>query len=1101
MSLNVGSLWASLSLNVSQFMSGLSQANAAASSAGASFNKAFGKTTQNNINNTANSLKNVSKQANVAFKDVSRIVSGILISQGFYRIKRAIEDVTSAIVGFHNEMNTASIAFEYFLGSAERAQGFITVMQDFAAKTPFTAASALAQARRLMAMSFEPEQLKSVMTIMTDAAAATGATAEQMDRVVLAIGQIKSKGKLEGQEIRQLGEAGIPAMQILREELGLTADQLARIGEMKIDGSTAVAAVLKGLERRYKGAADRIAETLPGMWETIKDDFLIISKELTSGVYDTFTNIVRRVRDTFETLRKAAREGGIGGIINAIFSPELQTSVRAIVSGIQSIIKSIGKLWQAIKPLVDMIGGTVIRILGIIIPIIANVVRVIVNVAQAAINASPAIRILVQVIAGLAIANLVAKGLMLLWGAVRIGAICTAIASAVTTLAKAIQALYIVLTKNPLVAIISIVAGVLLSLAMSSKVVTEWLDRLMGKLSALGGIDLNSVMKEAGSDDLNTWLEEFNKSVDKMNEDLSKTGAEAEEAGEKVKDKFVASFDELFQVPDKLDAISDSFADFGGNWPSTPTLPKFEFGLPTEGLDEGGFEFPPPYPGSDGGPPIDPTAPAVHAVAQAIQNLKRALASTKQENDNWVLDTQLAFERVGSTMSVFFGQTVPNAVREFVLSIGTGLQTAWESVVVWADNVNEAIGNWAAQAVTSVREWSTDTGTSIGKWAVDTGTSIYNWNTATGLAIRSWITETGTSIGEWVTNKSMDFQVWAENVGNTISTWTTETINNIRNWGINTGTNISTWVTTAKQNIASWVTDAGLNISTWATTTSQDIYNWGINTGENIATWVNSGVFNIGTWATNTGKTISSWLSGTAQGFADWVNNVSANIAAWGNNAQVNISAWASTSWQTFGEWLKGTSQAFTDWINGLLDGLVSWAKQAWNVLTELASLVGQQIGRGFNVVAEKVTNTVRDIGNWVSDNKDWLIPVGVGALVVGGAIATIMTGGAAAPLMAAPLALEKGGIVDKEQLVRISEKNRREAVIPMQNDTYMRPFALAIANELRQMNTTGTGDADKVINLYQIGTLIGDDRSLLLLERKLQAARLQDGRRIGGVE
>src|SRR5690606_7298343 len=141
--------------------------------------------------------KNVSKQANVAFKDVSRVVSGILISQGFYRIKRAIEDVTSAIVGFHNEMNTASIAFEYFLGSAERAQGFITVMQDFAAKTPFTAASALAQARRLMAMSFEPEQLKSVMTIMTDAAAATGATAEQMDRVVLAIGQIKSKGKLE----------------------------------------------------------------------------------------------------------------------------------------------------------------------------------------------------------------------------------------------------------------------------------------------------------------------------------------------------------------------------------------------------------------------------------------------------------------------------------------------------------------------------------------------------------------------------------------------------------------------------------------------------------------------------------------------------------------------------------------------------------------------------------------------------------------------------------------------------------------------------------------------------------------------------------------
>jgi tape measure domain-containing protein len=273
LSLNVGSLWADLSLNISQFTAAFATASATASSAAGSMSRAFGSGPQRSVNNTAAAVDSLNRKINLGGKDLQRIVGGILVSQAFYKITNAISDASVAVVTFANNMDNARIAFEYFVGSKDKADAFLRTMQDFAATTPFTTEQAVQSSKRLMAMGFAAQNVKSVLTVMTDAAAATGGTAEQMDRIVLALGQMKTNGFIAGQELRQLAEAGIPAYKILQEELGLTAKEIKNIGKLKINGDLGVSAILNGLQKRYKGASDKIAQTLFGMWSTIKDDF------------------------------------------------------------------------------------------------------------------------------------------------------------------------------------------------------------------------------------------------------------------------------------------------------------------------------------------------------------------------------------------------------------------------------------------------------------------------------------------------------------------------------------------------------------------------------------------------------------------------------------------------------------------------------------------------------------------------------------------------------------------------------------------------------------------------------------------------------------
>lgn len=93
------------------------------------------------------------------------------------------------------------------------------------------------------------------------------------------------------------------------------------------------------------------------------------------------------------------------------------------------------------------------------------------------------------------------------------------------------------------------------------------------------------------------------------------------------------------------------------------------------------------------------------------------------------------------------------------------------------------------------------------------------------------------------------------------------------------------------------------------------------------------------------------------------------------------------------------------------------------------------------------------------------------------------------------------GGIFNREHLARFAEGDKAEAIIPLENDTAMRPFVDAVADgvsaALLPILSMMSGDKSDLRPLY-VGTLIADERGLKELNRKMNVIKMEEDARRG---
>lgn len=334
------------------------------------FNKELGNTTLRtqaafeSMKRSADAFSAKWHDLTAGIKDTKRIISGILISQGFYALSNALLDSGNAALSFSKNMETAAISLEYFVKGSDKANkslAFLREMNKFAARTPFTTEDVLTFSKYMQAVGVSMGTTKSFLQVITDTAAATGATDENLQRIVFGLGQMKTKGRIANEEIRQLANANIPIYEILQEELKLTGEQISNIGKNWIPAEKAIVAILTGLEKRYAGAADRIANTMTGMADTIADNAKIISQVVGENLYNALAENMARLRDLLDRYREVATEKGAMGLFTTILtdidaSGQIGTEILTLIGNIKQLIAAILDLYNAAKPALRVLG-------------------------------------------------------------------------------------------------------------------------------------------------------------------------------------------------------------------------------------------------------------------------------------------------------------------------------------------------------------------------------------------------------------------------------------------------------------------------------------------------------------------------------------------------------------------------------------------------------------------------------------------------------------------------------------------------------------------------------------------------------------------------
>lgn len=169
------------------------------------------KMQQTNQKNAASS-KEFSEELTKQSRMMREFVNTIKTYAGFYFFR----DMFQELVAIRGEFELQQVSLRAIIQDARRADQIFSQIKGLAVISPFQFSDLVGYTKQLAAFQIPVNELYGTMKSLADVSAGLGV---DMGRIILAYGQIRSAGVLRGQELRQLTEAGITALDSLRKKL------------------------------------------------------------------------------------------------------------------------------------------------------------------------------------------------------------------------------------------------------------------------------------------------------------------------------------------------------------------------------------------------------------------------------------------------------------------------------------------------------------------------------------------------------------------------------------------------------------------------------------------------------------------------------------------------------------------------------------------------------------------------------------------------------------------------------------------------------------------------------------------------------------------
>ena len=305
-----------------------------------------------------------------------------------------VSNVASATAEFQNLMTT----LETVTGSVQGAEEAFGFIQDFATSTPFDVQALTDAYIRLQNAGIQPTA--DLLTTLGDAAAVSSDQVGALE----AITQLFSRtveGGLGLEDLDRLADRGINVYGILREELGLTRQEISEFGQTAQGAAEIQEALLRGFEQEYGGgmarAADNLSTSLSNLGIAANNALVAVGEGgLADGIQYAAEAMSRLLGDNTDLATSFGELLG-QGIITATdaivgFIERLQeggpvidlisTAVEGAVELFSALAETGATLAEVFGPLAEVILPAIGTALEFIIDVLVTVVEAIGNLAS-----------------------------------------------------------------------------------------------------------------------------------------------------------------------------------------------------------------------------------------------------------------------------------------------------------------------------------------------------------------------------------------------------------------------------------------------------------------------------------------------------------------------------------------------------------------------------------------------------------------------------------------------------------------------------------------------------------------------------------------------
>jgi tape measure domain-containing protein len=257
-------------------------------------------------------------------------------------------------------------------GSAAEAERVLMEMRRIWQLTGMTVEDQAATIQKFIALGFSPDDSLKLQRNILDIAGAVGMTASNAELLGSALAQVKAKGVVSMEELRQqIAEKGIPVFEELAAKIGVTEGALIAMvsnGEVKAKELLEIFLNMEGSFSRFRGCAERMGTTFTGLVGSLRAAWQLLLADFAAPINDALKPMLRDGIAAFTAMR--AQAAGIGRsigdallaafalvkggrtkeVLGAVGSVAFQSAVEVLMRGLRG---AVAFLATALPPIFD----------------------------------------------------------------------------------------------------------------------------------------------------------------------------------------------------------------------------------------------------------------------------------------------------------------------------------------------------------------------------------------------------------------------------------------------------------------------------------------------------------------------------------------------------------------------------------------------------------------------------------------------------------------------------------------------------------------------------------------------------------------------------
>lgn len=228
---------------------------------------------------------------NASMTTLSRSVAGLGVAFASFKIGESFIEANKSIEQTFYQLKAVT-------GSVSEAKEGMSYIQNFALKNPVQSLATFNKMFvKLRANGIDPTT--GAMQTLTDSAAALGLSSEQMDGVILAVGQIAANGRFAKEEFMQLAER-IPGLgAIIEKGMGKPLEKIFKdMTKGLVSSKAGLEGLFDGLRDKFQGSSQDMENTFVSSMNRLKLAWELFMQKLNqNGLFQDMANGMKSIAD------------------------------------------------------------------------------------------------------------------------------------------------------------------------------------------------------------------------------------------------------------------------------------------------------------------------------------------------------------------------------------------------------------------------------------------------------------------------------------------------------------------------------------------------------------------------------------------------------------------------------------------------------------------------------------------------------------------------------------------------------------------------------------------------------------------------------------